>query len=79
MSGIKRSKPLVIKNKPGIPAMAQWDQRCLGSLGSWVQSLAQHSELRIQHCCSCGLGCNYGSDLISGLGTPYTEGQPKLK
>ena len=25
----------------------------------------------------CGKGCNYGSDLIPGLGTPYTAGWAK--
>ena len=29
----------------------------------WVQSLASLSGLRIQHCCSCGVGSRGGSDL----------------
>ena len=37
------------------------------------------SGLRIWHCCSCGLGCSYGSDLILDLGTPDAKGQPKKK
>ena len=35
--------------------------------------------LRIWHCPSFSLGCNGGSDLIPGPGTPYAEGQPKKK
>ena len=38
---------------------------------------AQHSELRIWHCCSCSIGCNCSSDLIPSPGTPYAVGQPK--
>ena len=30
-------------------------------------------------CCSFGLGCNYGSDLIPGLRTPYAAGGQKRK
>ena len=40
---------------------------------------AQHSGFRIWCCRSCGLGCNCGSDLVPGLGTPYSVGQPKKK
>ena len=43
----------------------------------WIRSLARHNGLRIQHCCSCGLGRNYGLDLIPGLETPYATGRPK--
>ena len=39
----------------------------LVSLEVLVQSTAQHSGLRIQHCCSCGIGCSSGSVLICGL------------
>ena len=38
---------------------------------------AQHCGLRRWHCCSCGLGCSCGSDLIPGLGTPCATGWPK--
>ena len=31
----------------------------------------------IQHCCSCGVGHNCGSDLIPGPEAPYTVRQPK--
>ena len=31
--------------------------------------LLWHSGLRIQHCCCCDIGCNWGSDSIPGLGT----------
>jgi len=37
----------------------------------------QHSELRIQHGCSCGVGHNFGLHLIPGLGTPCAAGRPK--
>ena len=59
--------------------MVQRDLLHLGSAGMQVQSSAQHSELRIWHCRSCGLGHKYSSDLILGLGTTYAEGQPKKK
>ena len=52
--------------------MAQWGGWCLGSLGTQVLSLVQHSGLRIHCCCSCGW------DLIPGLGTPYAMEQPKI-
>ena len=55
--------------------MGQWDLSCLESPGVQIQSPAQHSRLRIQHCCSCDLG----SDLIPGSGTPYAMGWPKKK
>ena len=57
--------------------MVQQDQQHLGSPGMQVQSPAQHSGLRIWRCGSCSLGCNDGSDLIPGPGTPYAVGQPK--
>ena len=43
-----------------------------------VQSLAQHSGLRIWYCPS-GTGRNYSLDLIPGLETPYTAGWQKKK
>ena len=45
--------------------------------GMEIQSLGQHSELRIWYCRSCGIGHNSGSDAIPGLGTPYTVGVAK--
>lgn len=42
-----------------------------------VPSSIQHSGLKIQRCCSCSVGCNYGSHLIPGWGTPEAMGQPK--
>ena len=51
----------------GSPSVVQ-DQRCLGSSGMRAQSLAQHSGLRIQCCCSFGLGQDRSLDLIPGLG-----------
>ena len=47
--------------------------------GTQVRSLALHSGLRIQHCCSCGIGCNSSLDPFPGMGTPYALGQPKKK
>ena len=32
----------------------------------------------MQHCRSCGLGRNYGLDLIPGPGAPYAVGGPKM-
>ena len=61
----------------GVPTVARRDPHHLGSAGAQVQSLAWLSGLRIQCCCSCGLGCNYSSDLIPGWGTPYAAGRPK--
>jgi len=57
--------------KYGVPAVAQWNWWLLWSTGMQVQSPAQHSELRIQLCCNCGL------DLIPGMVAPYATGQPK--
>ena len=70
----------VLKNPVmGAPAVAQGDRQCLGCAGTQVPSPAWHSGLRIQHCHSCSLGHDYGSDLILGLGTPYAMGWPKKK
>ena len=57
-----------------------WSSRCdtMGSASlehrAQVRVPARHSELRIQHCHSCGIGHNHGSDLIPGLGIPCTAG-----
>ena len=59
--------------------MVQWDQQHLGVLGQRFDSQPRHSGLRIQHCSSCDLGHNCGSDLIPGLGIPYASGRPKVK
>ena len=59
-----------------VPAVLQWNLQCLGSTGIQVQSLAWCSGLRIQ---SCRLGRNCCLDVILGLGTPHTTGQPKEK
>ena len=61
---------------PGIPAVAQRDR---WHLGTQVRFPAQCSVLRIWCCHSYGLGRNHGSDLISGLDTPYAAGWPKKK
>ena len=51
----------------------------LVSVVALVQSLAQCSGLRSQHCHSCGIGCSYSSDLIPGLGTPICLGCDQKK
>ena len=45
---------------------------------TWVRSLAWHSGLGTQCCCSCGLGHNWGSNLILGLEAPCAAGWPKM-
>ena len=62
-----------------VPAVAQRDQRCLGSTGTQAQSLAQLSGLGIRHYHGCSLGCDCSSDLIPGPGTPYAARQPEKK
>ena len=59
--------------------MVQWDRQHLGSPGMQVNSLTQHSGLRIWHFHSCSLGCNCGSYRIPGQGTPYAMEQSKKK
>lgn len=51
----------------------------VASLECWTQVLsqAQHSGLRIRHCHSCSVGCNWGLDLIPSPETPYAGGWPK--
>ena len=70
-----KKKKLERKGK-GVPASAR------GLVASWrtrmqVRFWAWHSGLRIQHCHSCGLGRNCGSDLMPGPGAPYAVGWPK--
>ena len=43
----------------------------------WVLCLALG--WRMQHLCSCGIGCNCGWDLIPGLGTLYALRWPRRK
>ena len=57
--------------------MAQQDQGCLCNTGTEVQSLGQHSVLRIEPCPSCGVGGNSGLDLIPGPETLCGVGWPK--
>ena len=73
----RNEKTTVQKN--GVPAVLQRDQQLLGSVGTQVQSPAQHSGLGIWCCRSYGLGLDCGSDLIPGPGTPYISGKPKMK
>ena len=64
----------------GVPTVAQWDQQHLGTAGTQVQSLAQHSLVQGSTvAATANSGCNYNSDLISGLGTPYAVRWPKKK
>ena len=44
-----------------------------------VWSPAWCNGLRIQGCCSCGLGHNCSLDLIHGWGAPYATGQTQWK
>ena len=46
------------------------------SLQQQVQSPAKPSGLRIQHCCSCGIGCS-SLAIVPGPGNPYAIGWPK--
>ena len=59
--------------------MAKLDQWYLWSTGTQVQSPSQQSDLRIQHCSTCGIGLNCSLDLIPGPGTPYAQGWKKRK
>ena len=72
---VQWGKARAIKNRGvvGVPAMVQWDLKCLGSAGMQVQFLAWHSGLRIRCCRNCSL------DLSPGPGNPYATGQPKKK
>ena len=65
------------KRHLSVPSVVQWHQQCLWSTGTQVQYLAWQSGLRIQCCYSCNIGCNYSLDLILGLETSYSVGQPK--
>ena len=72
-----------LKPARGIAAVVQKDRCYLGSARWRVWSLARHSGLRIWHCHSCGLHCNWGSgcgrdsNLFPGLETPCVLGWPK--
>ena len=63
--------------------MAWWVKDLDLSLVAWVtaeaqvRSLTQHNRLRIWHCCSCGIGHIYGSDLIPSHEYPYAVGTVK--
>ena len=59
--------------------MAQQDHGHLCSTRSQVRSLARHSGVRIQHCCSRGVGRSCGSDLTPGPGTPDATRPSKKK
>ena len=63
----------------GAPAVVQHINGILGAAKLWFRSLAQHSGLGIQRCHSCGLGHDYGSDLIPGLGALCAVGQSKKR
>ena len=63
----------------GVPAVVQQNWQRLGSAGMKVRFLVWHSGLRIWRCCSCSFGCDYGSDLIPGLGAPRAVRWPEKK
>ena len=77
--GIYLDKTINQKYTCGALAVSQWDQKHFGDTGTWVQSLAQNSGLRIHCCHRCSLVCSCGLDLIPGPGTPYAMGRPKTK
>ena len=62
---------------PGVPTVEQWDQQHLGSTGTQVGSLAQHSGLSIQ--CCWGLGLSYSLDMIPGQGNSICGAAKKKK
>ena len=63
----------------GFLLVVQWDQQCLGSAGTQVQSLDEQSELSIQHCGGGGLGCKSVSHRTLGLGKKKEKGGKKKK
>ena len=67
----------VKKPTAGVPTVTQqnWQHHC--STETQVRSLAQHSRLRVWHCCSWGVGRNYGQDLIPDPHAPYTSEEKK--
>ena len=66
------------KKKKEFPLWYNGISSTLGVLGRKVQS-AQHSGLRILHCCSCGLGYNCGSDWIPDPELHMPQGSQKRK
>ena len=73
-TGICQKRSPTIKDiKKGVPIVAQWQRIGLGSMRTWVRSLASLSGLRIQHC--CGL-CPAAATLIQPLiwELPYAVG-----
>ena len=69
---------IVRRKDLGVPIMVEGDHR-LWSPEMQVRSPPQQNRLRIRHCHSCGVGHNYGLDLMPGLGTPYATGWPKKR
>ena len=61
----------------GVPAVVQGGWWLLWSLGRHVRSPTWHSELRIHHCLSCGLGWNCVSGLIPGPELHMLQGSQK--
>ena len=57
--------------------MGQRDQQHLWSTSMQVSFLGQHSGLRTQGCCRCGISHNYNWDQIFGPRTLYAAGWPK--
>ena len=67
--GVDGWKIIKRRHQGGVPAVAQWVNDPACPLEAEVQSPAQHSVLRVQHCCSCGIGQSSRLDSIPGLGT----------
>ena len=63
----------------GVPDVAQHDWWHFCSVMTQVQSLAQHSGLRIWHGHSCSVGYICGMDEIPGSGAPMPWGGQKRK
>ena len=59
--------------------MIQQDCSVSAVPGHRFDSPAQHSGLKDLALPQCSVGCNYGSDLILGPGTPYARGRQEKK
>ena len=70
-------------NGIGVPVLVQWVKNLTAmpqvAAEAQVGSLAWCSELRILHCCSCGIGHSCGLNPIPGLGTSIWCGWSKKK
>ena len=64
----------VIKKKPWVPTVAQQVKDLVLSLRWYGLSSWPGSGLRIQHCCSCGIGHSCTLDSVPDLGTSICHG-----